>query len=68
MFQEKRAHLGALPLQGFACYTECERTVADDTCSWWKTSIVNARGVGAPDTNWSAPWNRLTWVLLVDAG
>jgi hypothetical protein len=31
MFQE-RAHLGALPLQGFSYYTECERTVADDTC------------------------------------
>jgi transposase len=32
MFQEERAHLGALPLQGFSYFTECERTVADDTC------------------------------------
>jgi len=32
MFQEERIHLGALPLQGFSYYTECERTVADDTC------------------------------------
>lgn len=32
MFQEERAHLGALPLQGFGYFTECERTVADDTC------------------------------------
>ncbi len=32
VFQEERAHLGALPLQGFAYFTECERTVADDTC------------------------------------
>jgi transposase len=32
MFQEERAHLQALPLQGFAYFTECERTVGDDTC------------------------------------
>jgi hypothetical protein len=32
MFQEERAHLGALPLQGFGYYTQCERTVIDDTC------------------------------------
>ena len=32
MFQKEGAHLGALPLQGFAYFTECERTVADDTC------------------------------------
>lgn len=32
MFQEERAHLGALPPQGFGYYTECERTVADDSC------------------------------------
>lgn len=32
MFQEERAHLKALPLEGFRYFTECERTVADDTC------------------------------------
>lgn len=32
MFQEERAHLQPLPLQGFAYFTECERTVGDDTC------------------------------------
>lgn len=32
MFQEERAHLKPLPLQGFQYFTECERTVADDTC------------------------------------
>ena len=32
MFQEERAHLAALPLQGFSYDTECERTVAGDTC------------------------------------
>ena len=32
MFQEERAHLQALPLQGFQYFSECERTVADDTC------------------------------------
>lgn len=32
MFQEERPYLQALPLQGFAYFTECERTVADDTC------------------------------------
>lgn len=32
MFQEERAHLKPLPLEGFRYYTECERTVADDTC------------------------------------
>lgn len=32
MFQEERPHLQALPLQGFAYFTECERTVQDDTC------------------------------------
>ncbi|SHN45024.1 Transposase [Duganella sacchari] len=32
MFQEERAHLKPLPLEGFRYFTECERTVADDTC------------------------------------
>jgi transposase len=32
MFQEERAHLQPLPLQGFQYFTECERTVGDDTC------------------------------------
>ena len=32
MFQEERAHLKPLPLQGFQYFSECERTVADDTC------------------------------------
>lgn len=32
MFQEERAHLKPLPFEGFRYYTECERTVADDTC------------------------------------
>ena len=32
MFQEERAHLKPLPLEGFGYFTECERTVADDTC------------------------------------
>jgi transposase len=32
MFQEERAALGPLPLQGFQYFTECERTVCDDTC------------------------------------
>lgn len=32
MFQEERAHLRSLPMQGFAYFTECERTVGDDTC------------------------------------
>ncbi|SFB13867.1 Transposase [Collimonas sp. OK607] len=32
MFQEERTHLKPLPLQGFQYFTECERTVADDTC------------------------------------
>ena len=32
MFQEERAHLKPLPLEGFRYYTECVRTVADDTC------------------------------------
>jgi transposase len=32
MFQEERAHLKPLPLQGFQYFTECCRTVADDTC------------------------------------
>ena len=32
MFQEERAYLKPLPLEGFRYYTECERTVADDTC------------------------------------
>lgn len=32
MFQEERAHLKPLPLEGFRYFTECERTVADDSC------------------------------------
>jgi transposase len=32
MFQEERPFLQALPQQGFQYFTECERTVADDTC------------------------------------
>ncbi len=32
MFQEERAQLGTLALQGFGYYNECERTVADDIC------------------------------------
>lgn len=32
MFQEERAHLQPLPLDGFQYFTECERTVCDDTC------------------------------------
>ena len=32
MFQEERAALKPLPLQGFAYFTEVERTVYDDTC------------------------------------
>jgi hypothetical protein len=32
MFQEERPFLKPLPLQGFAYFEECERTVADDTC------------------------------------
>lgn len=32
MFQEERAHLKPLPLEGFRYFSECERTVADDTC------------------------------------
>ena len=32
MFQEERTHLKPLPLEGFRYYTECERTVVDDTC------------------------------------
>lgn len=32
MFQEERAALKPLPLQGFQYFTECERTVCDDTC------------------------------------
>ncbi len=32
MYQEERTHLKALPLEGFRYYTECARTVADDTC------------------------------------
>ena len=32
MFQEERAFLKPLPLEGFRCYTKCERTVADCTC------------------------------------
>ena len=32
MFQEERAALLPLPLQGFQYFTECERTVCDDTC------------------------------------
>lgn len=32
MFQEERAHLQPLPVQGFAYFTECERTVGDDSC------------------------------------
>ena len=32
MFQEERAVLRPLPLQGFQYFTECERTVYDDTC------------------------------------
>lgn len=32
MFQEERAHLQPLPLEGFQYFTECERTVCDDTC------------------------------------
>lgn len=32
MYQEERAHLKPLPLQGFQYFTECERTVADDSC------------------------------------
>lgn len=31
MYQEERAYLRPLPLQGFAYFTQCERTVADDT-------------------------------------
>ena len=32
MFQEERVHLKPLPMEGFRYYTECERTVADDSC------------------------------------
>jgi len=32
MFQEERAVLRPLPLQGFQYFTECKRTVYDDTC------------------------------------
>ncbi len=32
LFQEERSALLPLPLQGFAYFTEFERTVADDTC------------------------------------
>ena len=32
MFQEERLALKPLPLQGFQYFTECERTVCDDTC------------------------------------
>lgn len=32
MFQEERAHLGPLPLEGFAYFTERECTVHDDSC------------------------------------
>ena len=32
MFQEERAALKPLPLQGFRYFTECSRTVCDDTC------------------------------------
>ena len=31
MFQEERPHLNALPLEGFRYFTECVRTVQDDT-------------------------------------
>jgi hypothetical protein len=31
MFQEERAHLKALPAQGFRYFTDCVRTVQDDT-------------------------------------
>lgn len=32
MFQEERATLKPLPMQGFRYFTECSRTVCDDTC------------------------------------
>ncbi len=32
MFQEERATLKPLPVQGFRYFTECERTVCDDSC------------------------------------
>ncbi len=32
MFQDERAYLKPLPLAGFRYFTECERTVADDSC------------------------------------
>jgi transposase len=32
MFQEERPYLGALPPQNFRYFSECKRTVADDTC------------------------------------
>jgi len=43
MFQEERAHLKALPLEGFRYFVEGERTVGDDTTiqvdsAWWTAS------------------------------
>ena len=32
MFQEERTYLLPLPIKGSAYFTECERTVGDDTC------------------------------------
>ncbi len=32
MFEEERAHLQPLPLQGMAYFTEAQRTVCDDSC------------------------------------
>ena len=43
MFQEERAHLKPLPLQGFQYFTEYERTVADDTCIRIEHSSYAAR-------------------------
>lgn len=43
MFQEERPYLRALPLLGFAYFTECERTVGDDSCIRLEHSSYAAR-------------------------
>jgi transposase len=43
MFQEERAVLRPLPLQGFQYFTECKRTVYDDTCIRIEHSSYAAR-------------------------
>lgn len=40
MFQEEHAHLKALPLERFRYFTECGRTVADDTASESMTAAM----------------------------